>query len=86
MGVSYIIAKVARKTQISMTMDIYSDVLPSMQQDAMSKLHDALKRKDDEDNEGVQELRYQQRDNEARCYIGEKLSSNKMPQATCRLA
>lgn len=39
-------------TQISMTMDIYSHVLPGMQQEAMSKLHDALKRKDDEDNEG----------------------------------
>jgi integrase len=30
-------------TQISMTMDIYSHVLPGMQRDAMSRLHDALK-------------------------------------------
>lgn len=29
-------------TQISMTMDIYSHVLPSMQQDAVSKLNDLL--------------------------------------------
>lgn len=36
-------------TQISMTMDIYSHVLPSMQQDAMSKLNDALKRNDDDE-------------------------------------
>ncbi len=31
-------------TQISMTMDIYSHVLPSMQQDAVSKLNDLLVR------------------------------------------
>ena len=31
-------------TQISMTMDIYSHVLPSMQQDAVSKLNDLLMR------------------------------------------
>jgi integrase len=30
--------------QISMTMDIYSHVIPTMQQEAMSKLNDALKR------------------------------------------
>ena len=30
-------------TQISMTMDIYSHVLPSMQQDAVSKLNDLLR-------------------------------------------
>ncbi|MGZ3647221.1 MAG: tyrosine-type recombinase/integrase, partial [Ktedonobacteraceae bacterium] len=29
-------------SQISMTMDIYSHVLPTMQQEAMSKLNDAL--------------------------------------------
>lgn len=28
--------------QMSMTMDIYSHVLPSMHQDAMSKMNDAL--------------------------------------------
>src|SRR5207302_10401706 len=31
-------------TQISMTMDIYSHVLPGMQQEAMGRLDDALKR------------------------------------------
>jgi integrase len=31
-------------TQISMTMDIYSHVLPSMQHDAVSKLNDLLTR------------------------------------------
>ncbi len=31
-------------TQISMTMDIYSHVLPSMQQDAVSKLNNLLQR------------------------------------------
>ena len=29
-------------TQISMTMDIYSHVLPTMQREAMNKLNDAL--------------------------------------------
>ena len=38
-------------TQISMTMDIYSHVLPSMQQDAVSKLNTLLKRRE-EDHEG----------------------------------
>jgi integrase len=33
-------------TQISMTMDIYSHVLPSMQQDAVSKLNDLLVRRE----------------------------------------
>jgi integrase len=36
--------------QISMTMDIYSHVLPSMQEDVISKLNDAFKRKDDDDD------------------------------------
>ncbi|WP_165423249.1 tyrosine-type recombinase/integrase [Ktedonosporobacter rubrisoli] len=36
-------------TQISTTMDIYSHMLPGMQEDAVNKLHDALKRKDDDD-------------------------------------
>jgi hypothetical protein len=34
-----------------MTMDIYSHVLPSMQQDAVSKLNTLLKRRE-EDHEG----------------------------------
>ena len=36
-------------TQISMTMDIYSHVLPSMQQDAVSKLNDLLKKPHEQD-------------------------------------
>ena len=36
-----------------MTMDIYSHVLPGMQEDAMNKLHDALKRKDEDDDDGL---------------------------------
>jgi integrase len=31
-------------TQISMTMDVYSHLLPGMQKDAMSKLDEALKK------------------------------------------
>ena len=36
-------------TQISMTMDIYSHVLPSMQQDAVSRLNDLLIKRDEND-------------------------------------
>lgn len=36
-------------TQISMTMDVYSHVLPGMQQDAMSKLNAALLRQENDD-------------------------------------
>ena len=36
-------------TQISMTMDIYSHVLPSMQQDAVSRLNDLLKKPHEQD-------------------------------------
>ncbi len=41
-------------TQISMTMDIYSHVLPGMQEDAINRLHDALSKQEDdqENNEG----------------------------------
>ena len=41
-------------TQISMTMDIYSHVLPGMQEDAINRLHDVLSKQDDdqEDDEG----------------------------------
>ncbi len=42
-------------TQISMTMDIYSHVLPGMQRDAMSKLDDALMRQGS-DNKGEREV------------------------------
>ncbi len=38
-------------TQISMTMDIYSHVLPSMQQDAVSRLNELLKRNEDDTGE-----------------------------------
>jgi len=31
--------------QISMTMDIYSHVLPTMQKDAMERMNDALQKK-----------------------------------------
>ncbi|HET9921753.1 MAG TPA: site-specific integrase, partial [Ktedonobacteraceae bacterium] len=34
-------------SQISMTLDIYSHVLPTMQRDAISKLNDALSRQDE---------------------------------------
>ena len=36
-------------TQISMTMDLYSHVLPGMQQDAMGKLNEALRRREGDD-------------------------------------
>ena len=36
-------------TQISMTMDIYSHVLPSMQQDAVSKLNELLIKNNEHD-------------------------------------
>jgi integrase len=32
-------------SQISMTMDIYSHVMPTMQKDAMTKLNEALEQK-----------------------------------------
>jgi hypothetical protein len=32
-----------------MTMDIYSHMIPGMQQDAMNKLHDVLSKLDDDD-------------------------------------
>jgi integrase len=34
-------------TQIGITMDVYSHVLPGMQQDAMGKLNEVLKRQED---------------------------------------
>lgn len=41
-------------TQISMTMDIYSYVLPGMQEDAINRLDDALSKQEDdrEEDEG----------------------------------
>ena len=48
-----IVQEILGHTQISMTMDIYSHVLPGMQEDAMNKLHDALRRKDDEEEDGL---------------------------------
>ena len=38
-------------TQIGITMDVYSHLLPGMQQDAMSKLDAALKRQESEKRE-----------------------------------
>ena len=44
MGVhSKVVQELLGHNQISMTMDIYSHVLPTMQQEAMSKMNDALK-------------------------------------------
>lgn len=47
-----VVQEILGHTQISMTMDIYSHVLPGMQHDAMGKLHDALK-SEDEDDDGL---------------------------------
>jgi integrase len=40
-------------TQISMTMDIYSQVLPSMQQDAVSRLNELLIKRNEDDAGGI---------------------------------
>ena len=48
-----IVQEILGHTQISMTMDIYSHVLPGMQEDAMNKLHDALKKKDEDEDDGL---------------------------------
>jgi integrase len=45
-----IVQEILGHSDISMTMDIYSHVLPGMQQDAMDRLHDALNPKDEDDN------------------------------------
>jgi integrase len=37
-----VVQEILGHCQISMTMDIYSHVLPTMQREAMSKLNDAL--------------------------------------------
>jgi len=37
-----VVQEILGHSQISMTMDIYSHVLPTMQQEAMRKLNDAL--------------------------------------------
>ncbi len=39
-----VVQEVLGHSQISITMDVYSHVLPGMQQDAMSRLNDALKK------------------------------------------
>ena len=44
-----IVQEILGHSEISMTMDIYSHVLPTMQRDAMDKLHDALKQREDDD-------------------------------------
>ena len=38
-----VVQEILGHSQISITMDVYSHVLPGMQQDAMSRLNDALK-------------------------------------------
>ena len=44
---SKVVQEALGHTQISMTMDIYSHVLPSMQQDAVSRLNSLLLRRED---------------------------------------
>jgi len=46
-----IVQEILGHTQIGMTMDIYSHVLPGMQEDAMNKLHDALQKKNEDDED-----------------------------------
>ncbi|GCE18661.1 tyrosine-type recombinase/integrase [Dictyobacter kobayashii] len=46
-----IVQEILGHSQISMTMDIYSHVLPTMQMDAMSKLGDLLEEADEEEEE-----------------------------------
>lgn len=45
-----VVQEILGHTQIGTTMDIYSHVLPGMQEDAMSKLQDALSRHEDDDD------------------------------------
>jgi integrase len=42
-------------SNISMTMDVYSHVLPSMQQDAINRLNSTLSQDDERDDEGDEE-------------------------------
>ncbi len=48
-----VVQEILGHSQISMTMDIYSHVLPDMQQEAMSKMHDLFEhdRLDDSEND-----------------------------------
>ena len=46
-----VVQEILGHTQISMTMDIYSHILPGMQEDAMNKLHEALKKKEEDDED-----------------------------------
>lgn len=48
-----VIQEILGHSEISMIMDIYSHVLPTMQKDAMDKLRDALKPRDDNDDDGM---------------------------------
>ena len=73
-----IVQEILGHSEISMTMDIYSHVLPTMQRDAMDKLHDALKHRDDDDGmagAGVPIKPKESLNNRLlqRCYIGEKV-------------
>ncbi len=42
-----VVQEILGHSEISMTMDTYSHVLPTMQQEAISKLNDALKQEDE---------------------------------------
>ncbi len=48
-----VVQEILGHTQISTTMDIYSHVLPGLQEDAMGKLHDVLSKRDEDDDEGM---------------------------------
>jgi integrase len=47
-----VVQEILGHSEISMTMDIYSHVLPTMQQEAMSKLNQVFADLDDEEDDG----------------------------------
>ena len=51
-----VVQELLRHNQISMTMDIYSHVLPGMQRDAMTRLSDALQEPPEKEGKGNDEL------------------------------
>lgn len=48
-----VVQEILGHSQISMTMDIYSHVLPNMQKDAMSKLDSLIVKRNDDDDDGL---------------------------------